>query len=234
MRSNFETCLGRRDRNQRLDLNWSEIRNDQHNLKAREVNRRLAQYVDVMIGNEEDFTACLGFEVEGVSENISNIDTDSFKKMIAQAVEAYPNFKATGTTLREVHTATVNDWSAICWHDGKFYESQSYPRLEILDRVDDLLDHRVGDGGVELDDGLDYLDVVVEGSPTAERWSANWGPEMRHRWADVAAAAPVLPATAGSALRNQENRARKPSWTTSLLTARPWQRPKTRITGCSM
>ena len=103
--------------------------------KCQEVNREIAKYVDVMIGNEEDFTACLGFEVEGVDENIGNIQVDSFKKMIANAVKAYPNFQATGTTLREVHTATVNDWSAICWHDGEFYQSRDYPRLEILDRV---------------------------------------------------------------------------------------------------
>lgn len=103
--------------------------------KCQEVNREIAKYVDVMIGNEEDFTACLGFEVEGVSEQIGNIQVESFKKMIATAVKAFPNFQATGTTLREVHTATVNDWSAICWHDGQFYESREYPRLEILDRV---------------------------------------------------------------------------------------------------
>jgi 2-dehydro-3-deoxygluconokinase len=103
--------------------------------KCQEVNREIAKYVDVMIGNEEDFTACLGFEVEGVSEQIGNIQVESFKKMIATAVKAFPNFQATGTTLREVHTATVNDWSAICWHDGEFYESREYPRLEILDRV---------------------------------------------------------------------------------------------------
>ncbi|MGE9293283.1 MAG: PfkB family carbohydrate kinase, partial [Puniceicoccales bacterium] len=103
--------------------------------KCQEVNREIAKYVDVMIGNEEDFTACLGFEVEGVSEQIGNIQVESFKKMIATAVKEFPNFQATGTTLREVHTATVNDWSAICWHDGEFYESQQYPRLEIMDRV---------------------------------------------------------------------------------------------------
>ncbi|MFW5882732.1 MAG: PfkB family carbohydrate kinase [Verrucomicrobiota bacterium] len=103
--------------------------------KAQEVNREIARSVDVMIGNEEDFTACLGFEVEGVDENISNIEVESFKKMIERAVAEFPNFKATATTLRGVHTATVNDWGAICWHDGLFYESRSYPRLEILDRV---------------------------------------------------------------------------------------------------
>ena len=103
--------------------------------KAQRVNCEIAQYVDVVIGNEEDFTACLGFEVEGVDENISHIEIDSFKKMIQAAVSQYPNFQATATTLRTVKTATVNDWGAICWYDGKFYESNACPGLEIMDRV---------------------------------------------------------------------------------------------------
>ena len=103
--------------------------------KAREVNREIASYVDVMIGNEEDFTASLGFEVEGVSEHITGIETDSFQKMIERAVAAFPNFKAAATTLREVHTATINDWSAILWHDGRFHHSIKRDRLEIFDRV---------------------------------------------------------------------------------------------------
>jgi 2-dehydro-3-deoxygluconokinase len=103
--------------------------------KAREVNREIAKYVDVMIGNEEDFTACLGFEVEGMDHNITTIETDAFKKMIEKAVGEFKNFKVAATTLRKVITATKNDWSAICWADGKFYESRQYPELEILDRV---------------------------------------------------------------------------------------------------
>ena len=103
--------------------------------KAREVNREIARYVDVMIGNEEDFTACLGFEVEGLNPNITNIETEAFKKMIQKAVAEYRNFKVVATTLRKVITATKNDWSAICWMDGKFYGSRAYPELEILDRV---------------------------------------------------------------------------------------------------
>lgn len=102
---------------------------------AREVNRRIAKNVDVMIGNEEDFTACLGFEVEGVDENISTIEVDAFKKMIERAVEEFPNFKATATTLRTVKSATINDWGAICWADGRFYEATHRENLEILDRV---------------------------------------------------------------------------------------------------
>jgi 2-dehydro-3-deoxygluconokinase len=103
--------------------------------KARVVNREIAKYVDVMIGNEEDFTACLGFEVEGVDENLSELDAGLFKRMIEKAVKTYPNFKAVATTLRAVKTATVNDWGAVCWMDGRFHQSRHYPGLEILDRV---------------------------------------------------------------------------------------------------
>jgi 2-dehydro-3-deoxygluconokinase len=103
--------------------------------KAREVNREIAKYVDVMIGNEEDFTASLGFEVKGADESLSHIETDAFKAMIQTAVAEFPNFKVAATTLRKVITATVNDWGAILYHDGKFYDSRKYPALEILDRV---------------------------------------------------------------------------------------------------
>jgi len=103
--------------------------------KAQEVNRRIAENVDVMIGNEEDFTACLGFEVEGVDQNLADLDIGKFKAMIREVVKAFPNFKATATTLRSVKSATVNDWGAVCWYDGEFYESVHRPELEILDRV---------------------------------------------------------------------------------------------------
>ncbi len=103
--------------------------------RAQEVNRRIARQVDVMIGNEEDFTACLGFEVKGADENLSRIDVTAFKQMIEKAVKEFPNFKVTATTLRAVKSATRNDWGAICWAGGKFYEAANRADLEILDRV---------------------------------------------------------------------------------------------------
>jgi 2-dehydro-3-deoxygluconokinase len=103
--------------------------------KAQEVNREIARHVDVMIGNEEDFTASLGFEVKGADEKLSHIEADAFKAMIETAVGAYPNFKVAATTLRRVITATRNDWGAVLWHGGRFHESRKYPDLEILDRV---------------------------------------------------------------------------------------------------
>ncbi len=105
--------------------------------RAQEVNQELAQYVDVMLGNEEDFTACLGFKVAGVDleKSAGHLDTSAFKAMIAEAVKAYPGFKVVATTLRNAATATVNDWGAIVWQDGAFYEALERSGLEILDRV---------------------------------------------------------------------------------------------------
>jgi 2-dehydro-3-deoxygluconokinase len=103
--------------------------------RAVEVNRAIAKYVDVMIGNEEDFTAALGFEVEGLSKDIRGINVENFKKMIAEVVKTFPNFKAVATTLREVKSATFNDWSAVLYYEGNFYQAREYTDLEIYDRV---------------------------------------------------------------------------------------------------
>jgi 2-dehydro-3-deoxygluconokinase len=99
------------------------------------VNRKIASLVDVMIGNEEDFTAALGFQVPGLDEHISKLDPANFKKMIAEAVKMYPNFQAVATTLRNAKTASVNDWGAILWTGGEFYEAPLRENLEIYDRV---------------------------------------------------------------------------------------------------
>jgi len=103
--------------------------------KCREVNREIAKYVDVMIGNEEDYTACLGFEVPGNAADLTSLNLDGYKLMLNEATKVYTNWKATGTTLREVKTATVNDWSAMLYVDGEIYHANEYKGLEILDRV---------------------------------------------------------------------------------------------------
>src|SRR5690349_22575819 len=76
--------------------------------RAQEVNKEIAKYVDVMIGNEEDFTACLGLEVEGTDEGLSNLEIEAFKKMIQKAVKLYPNLKVIATTLRTVKSARAH------------------------------------------------------------------------------------------------------------------------------
>ena len=115
--------------------------------RAVEVNRRIASLVDVMIGNEEDFTAALGFQVPGMDEHLSNLDPANFQRMIGEVVKQYPNFRAVATTLRNARTATINDWGAILWTEGQFYEAPLRTNLEIYDRVG---------GGDSFASGLSY------------------------------------------------------------------------------
>jgi 2-dehydro-3-deoxygluconokinase len=103
--------------------------------RAQEVNRELARSVDVMLGNEEDFTACLGFEIEGVDESHSKLEIKNFRRMIERATEEFPNFKAVATTLRNAKTATINDWGAVGYCGGEFYQATTRENLEIFDRV---------------------------------------------------------------------------------------------------
>ncbi|MBQ8137003.1 MAG: sugar kinase [Clostridia bacterium] len=131
---------------------WSAIGGQQ---KAQEVNREIAKYVDVMIGNEEDFTACLGFQIEGNDANLKELNIEGYKKMINTAAKEYPNFKVVATTLRTVKTATVNDWKALCWADGEIYLSKAYDGLEIMDRVG---------GGDSFASGLVY-GLMATGDP---------------------------------------------------------------------
>jgi 2-dehydro-3-deoxygluconokinase len=102
--------------------------------RAQEVNRKLAPYVDVMLGNEEDFSAALGFEVAGASKDLTSFEVQGFKEMIERVVKEYP-FHVVATTLRKAKTATRNDWGAICYYDGAFYQATERKDLEILDRV---------------------------------------------------------------------------------------------------
>jgi 2-dehydro-3-deoxygluconokinase len=119
------------DLNYRESL-WKAIGGKKH---AQEVNRELASYVDVMLGNEEDFTAALGFEVEGVDANLSKLDPENFRRMIERVVAKYPDMKAVATTLRNARTATLNDWGAVCYCDGKLHRATNRENIEIYDRV---------------------------------------------------------------------------------------------------
>ena len=129
--------------------------------KAQEVNRALAPLVDVMLGNEEDFSAALGFSVEGVNEHVTQFEVDAFRRMIERVVKEFP-FQVVATTLRKAKTATRNDWGAICYADGAFYEATNRVDTEILDRVG---------GGDSFASGLIY--GFLEGK--GPRWAVDCG-----------------------------------------------------------
>lgn len=135
--------------------------------RAQEVNRAIAPHVDVMLGNEEDFTAALGFAVEGVDADLSDLDTAAFAAMIEQVSAAYPGFRVIATTLRSVRSATMNDWGALAWsRQSGLVRATHRAGLEILDRVG---------GGDSFASGL--LAALLEGQDlqTAVEWGAAHG-----------------------------------------------------------
>jgi 2-dehydro-3-deoxygluconokinase len=147
-----------------FDLNYRESlwRTYGGHERAIAVNRGLVRLVDVLIGNEEDFSAALGFAVKGVSNQFAELDVDQFKSMMLQVVREFPNLRVVATTLRHAKTATVNDWSAIAWADGEFFEATPRPNLEILDRIG---------GGDSFASGLIY-GLMTERGP---RWAVECG-----------------------------------------------------------
>ena len=134
--------------------------------RARDVNRDLVGLVDVLLGNEEDFTAALGYEVDGVDESLTELDPASFGAMISRMRDDFPNLRVVATTLRAATTATRNDWGAVCWADGVLHEATRRPDLEILDRVG---------GGDSFASGLAYGFLAGHDAATAVEYGAAHG-----------------------------------------------------------
>jgi 2-dehydro-3-deoxygluconokinase len=104
--------------------------------RAAEVNRELVEHADVLLGNEEDFSKALGFEMATDDENLVDLDLGAYEELLRAVMTGYPRLEAVATTLRQVRSATINDWSAVCMtRDEGFAVGPSLERLEILDRV---------------------------------------------------------------------------------------------------
>lgn len=101
---------------------------------ARRVNRALMPYVDVLFGNEEDYSAALGFPLQGVDDEYSELPLESYQNMMERVVQAYPNLTAVVVTLRSARSATRNGWGALSYHAGEFHHVPQQD-VEIFDRV---------------------------------------------------------------------------------------------------
>ena len=134
--------------------------------RAVEVNRELVSHVDALLGNAEDFTAALGFEVEGVDENLSKLDVANFRRMIERVLTEFPNLKIVATTLRNAKTATRNDWGAVCYYDGRLYQASAREDVEIFDRIG---------GGDSFASGLIYGFLTDRGAQWAVECGAAHG-----------------------------------------------------------
>jgi len=125
--------------------------------KAQEVNRGLVSAVDVLFGNEEDFSAALGIAVEGLSEDFGHLPVSSYETLLKRVAELYPNLKLIATTLRTAHTATQNEWGAVALYQGQAIHVPQRP-LELMDRVG---------GGDSFASGLIYGFLAGKGAEWA-------------------------------------------------------------------
>jgi 2-dehydro-3-deoxygluconokinase len=103
--------------------------------RAAEVNRRLIEHVDVLFGNEEDLSTGLGYELEGVDRQLLELDPEAYRRLLEQVIEMTPRLSIVATTLRQVRTASINDWSAVCHTRTGFHRGPWMDGVEILDRV---------------------------------------------------------------------------------------------------
>jgi 2-dehydro-3-deoxygluconokinase len=103
-------------------------------VRAQEVNREIVRKVDLLLGNEEDFSAMLGVQVKGVSEDFAELPIAGYEEMLREVAAAYPNLKLVASTLRTAHTASRNAWGAIALYAGEIVHVPQR-EIEILDRV---------------------------------------------------------------------------------------------------
>jgi 2-dehydro-3-deoxygluconokinase len=129
--------------------------------RAQEVNRELVRKVDVLLGNEEDFSAMLGIALKGVSEEFHELPVASYQTMLREVSAAYPNLKLVATTLRTAHSATRNSWGAMALVQDEIVHVPQR-EVEILDRVG---------GGDSFASGLIY--GILAGKPI--EWAVRCG-----------------------------------------------------------
>jgi len=127
--------------------------------KAQQVNREIVRKVDLLLGNEEDFSAMLGVSIKGVSEDFAELPIAGYEEMLREVATAYPNLKLIASTLRTAHTASRNAWGAIALYEDKI--------VHVPQRDIDILD-RVG-GGDSFASGLIYGLLAGKGIDWAVR-----------------------------------------------------------------
>ncbi|HUS90401.1 MAG TPA: sugar kinase [Phycisphaerae bacterium] len=156
--------------------------------EAQAVNARIVPYVQVLLGNEEDFEKCLGLRAEGTDQAYAKLDPESYKQVARRVAERFENVQIVGTTLRDAKTGLLNDWRCLLFDRKSFHLSRIYENLEIIDRVG---------GGDSFAAGLIYC--LLDGQPpeTAVEFAAAYS-ALAHtfpgdtNWATAAEAEKVM------------------------------------------
>lgn len=116
-----------------FDLNYRSTLWSREDAQAAMVD--IMPYIDVIIGNEEDFETMLGIHADGTDENFSKIDPESYRGVAQKVMDKYPNVQCVGTSLREVTSACLNNWRTVMMTRKGYFVSRKYDNIEIYDRV---------------------------------------------------------------------------------------------------
>jgi len=117
-----------------FDLNYRATFWKGREEELRKAFDRIASVADILIGNEEDFQLCLGFEGPEAGGRDLSEKIAGFRDMIGRVRERYPQAAAYATTLREVVSANEHLWGALLWADGKWTVEQPRP-IPVMDRI---------------------------------------------------------------------------------------------------
>lgn len=117
-----------------FDLNYRATFWEGREEELKKAFHEIASCADILVGNEEDFQLCLGFQGPETGGKGLNEKIDSFKAMIMQVKARYTNAKVFATTLREVVSANLNNWGAILLANDQWYVEMPRP-IDILDRI---------------------------------------------------------------------------------------------------
>lgn len=100
----------------------------------KEVMSEMAQYIDVMIANEEDCQKCLGIELD-VDVTSGKLDTSKYEVLARKIMATYKNVQYLAVSLRESISADWNNWSVVLASKDRFYVSKKYEIRDIVDRI---------------------------------------------------------------------------------------------------
>lgn len=101
--------------------------------KARQVMTGLADYIDVMIANEEDAEKVFDIKSEASDIEKGVIDKEGYFS-VARKLQKQFALKAVAITLRESYSASDNGWSGLLYNGQDFYLSRKYD-IRVVDRV---------------------------------------------------------------------------------------------------
>ncbi len=156
-----QACIAAKKHGVKISCDLNYRKNLWSTEEAKRVMTPLMEYVDVCIANEEDSEKVLGIKAADTDVTSGKLSLKGYSNLAAQLADTF-GFEKVAITLRESISASVNNWSAMLYSDGKTYVSKKYS-MQIVDRVG---------GGDSFASGLIYACLNDFGNQKAVEFAA--------------------------------------------------------------